>query len=54
MPLSLILLRLKWQGGCSPTGDGGQVDVTGSWYNNVFNLIAPFVTVSVVLRSWIV
>lgn len=39
--LSFILSHLRLKGGCSPTGDGGQVDVTGIWYNNVFTLLLP-------------
>lgn len=38
MPLSFIISQLKLQGGCIP-GDGGQVAVTGSWYNSIFNLL---------------
>lgn len=39
MPLSFILSHLQLKGGCIPAGDGGQVDVTGSWYNKVFTLL---------------
>lgn len=46
MHLSFIFSQLQWQGGCSPTADGGQVDVTGSWYKKVFNLFVPFAVAS--------
>lgn len=39
MPQSFILSHLLLKGGCSPAGDGGLVDVTGSWYNNIFTLL---------------
>lgn len=40
MPSSVLsLLQLK--GDCRPTGDGEQVDVTGSWYKDVFILLLP-------------
>lgn len=53
MLLSVIFSHLQLKGGCSPTRDGGQVDVTGSWYNNVFTLFAFLHNNSVVLRLWI-
>lgn len=42
MPLSFVLSHLQLKGGCSPTGDGGQGAVTGSWYNNVFTTLLCF------------
>lgn len=41
MPHSFMLSHLQLKGGCSTTGDGGQADVTGSWYNKVFTLLLP-------------
>lgn len=37
--LSSILSHLQLKGDCRPTADGGQVDVTGSWYHNLFTLL---------------